>query len=286
MKLKILIALLLVVGAWFAGRVYINGRSGAGESRQAAEGGVGAGGVVAGVVVEEGGATVQRINESYRLAPGARVEVHGINGPVEIATAEGDRAEVQIEARADDARTLERGKLKVEHADDRLVVRGPENGGGGFLSWLTGRGGRAKHNVKLLVPRRVMLAASGVNGRVRVGEIDGGMDVSGVNGSVEVSSAAGGADVSGVNGSVALALASVGSEGVDVSGVNGRVELRLASTVNADVDVSGLNGRVNNELANATVGEQSRARFSARVGQGGPRISLSGINGGVTLAAK
>ena len=287
MKLKLFIALLFVAGAWVAGRTYINGRAGAGSAaeRNAVAGESAAGGGATGVVAEEGGATVQRINESYRLAPGARVEVRGINGPVEITTAEGDTAEVQIESRADDAKALERAKIRVEHASDRLVVRGPENGGGGgFLGWLTGRGKGAKHNVKLLLPRKIALSASGVNGRLRVGEIEGGMNVSGVNGSVEVASAAGGADVSGVNGGVSFALASVGQEGVQVSGVNGRVELRLAPTVNADVDVSGLNGRVSNELPNATVGDQGRSHFSARVGQGGPRISLSGINGGVTLA--
>lgn len=287
MKLKLFIALLFVAGAWVAGRMYINGRAGAGSAaeRHAVAGESKGGGGAAGVVVEEGGATVQRIDESYRLAPGARVEVRDINGPVEVATAEGDEAEVQIESRADDAKVLERGKIRVEHAADRLVVRGPENGGGGgFLSWITGHGGRAKHNVKLLLPRRVALSASSVNGRVRVGEIEGGTDVTGVNGSVELASAAGGAEVAGVNGSVAFALASVGQEGVQVTGVNGGVELRLAPTVNADVDVSGLNGRVSNELPNATVGEQGRARFSARVGAGGPRINLNGINGGVTLA--
>ena len=287
MKLKIFIALLLVAGAWAAGRMYINGRAGAGSAaeRSAVAGASEAGGGAAGVIAEEGGAAVQRINESYRLAPGARVEVRGINGPVEIATAEGDKAEVQTEARADDAKSLERNRIRVDYTADRLVVRGPENsGGGGFLNWITGRSGRAKHNVKLLLPRKVELSASGVNGRVRVGEIEGGMDVSGVNGSVEVASAAGRADVSGVNGGVAFALASVGEEGVQVSGVNGGVELRLAPTVNADVDVSGLNGRVSNELANAVVGDQGRTHFSARVGAGGPRISLSGINGGITLA--
>lgn len=284
MKLKVFVALLLVAGAWVAGRVYINGRAGAGQPEAASRAAAGEG--AAGTVAEEGGAAVQRINESYRLAPGARVEVSGINGPVEVATAEGDTAEVQIEARADDAKVLERGRVKVEHASDRLVVRGPQNGGGGFLSWITGRDGRARHNVRLLLPRRVTLSASGVNGRVRVGEIEGGVDVSGVNGSVEVASAAGGAEVSGVNGGVSFALASLGSEGVQVSGVNGHVELRLAQAVNADVDVTGLNGRVSNELRNATVGEQSRARFSARVGAGGPRIQMSGINGGVKLASK
>lgn len=289
MKLKIFIALLLVAGAWVAGRLYINrseavagpseGHSVAGESA--------AGGGPAGTVTEENGATVQRINESYKLAAGARVEVRGIHGPVEIVTADGDTAQVQIESRADDAKVLQRGRIRIEHAGDRLVVRGPENGGGGgFLSWITGRGGRAKHNVKLLLPRRVELSASSVNGRLRVGEIDGEIEVTGVNGSVEMASAARRAEVTGVNGSVAFALASLGPEGVEVSGVNGHVALRLAATVNAEVDVSGLNGRVSNELQNTTVGEQTRSRFSARVGQGGPPITLNGINGGVTLARK
>jgi hypothetical protein len=286
MKLKIFIALLLVAGAWLAGRVYINSKSDAGAETAENHAVAGERAPGGGVISEEGGASVQRINESYRLAPGARVEVRGINGPVEITTGEGDTAEIQIEARADDAKVLERGKIKVEHANDRLVVRGPENGGGGgFLSWITGRSGRAKHNVKLLLPRRVMLSASGVNGRVRIGELEGRLDVTGVNGSVEVASAAGGAEVSGVNGSVAFALARLGDEGVQVSGVNGRVELRLAPTINADVDVSGINGRVNNELTNASVGDEGRGRFSARVGTGGPLIQMSGINGGVTLAS-
>ncbi|HLL73906.1 MAG TPA: hypothetical protein VK421_01305 [Pyrinomonadaceae bacterium] len=285
MKLKIFIAVLLVAGAWVAGRAYFRG--GDREPQQAAESHAVAGESApgAGVVTEEGGAAVQRINESYRLAPGARVEVTGINGPVEIATGEGDKAEVQIEARADDAKSLERGRVRIEQANDRLVVRGSQ-GGGGFLSWVTGRGGRAKHNVRLLLPRTVALSTSGVNGRVRVGELEGAVDVTGVNGHVELSSAAGGAEVSGVNGAVSFALSRVGENGVVISGVNGRVELRLAPTVNADVDVTGLNGRVNNELQNAAVEEQSRARFSARVGAGGPRITLSGINGGVTLARK
>lgn len=286
MKLKIFIAVLLVAGAWAAGRVYIN-RGAGDEARVAGSHAVaGEGAPGAGHVAEEGGASVQRIDETYRLAAGARVEVTGINGPVEIATAEGDTAEVHVEARADDARVLERGKIRVEHSNDLLVVRGPQNGGGGFLGWITGRGGRAGHSVRLLLPRKVALSANGVNGRVRVGELEGGVDVSGVNGGVELSSVAGGAEISGVNGGVSFALASVGEGGVSVSGVNGRIELRLAPTVNADVDVTGLNGRVNNELRNATVEEQSRARFSARVGAGGPRISLSGINGGVTLAGK
>ena len=94
MKLKIFIALLLVVGAWVAGRMYFGGGVGSGGAR-VAESHVVAGENApggAGTVAEEGGAAVQRINESYRLAPGARVEVSGINGPVEVATAEGDTA--------------------------------------------------------------------------------------------------------------------------------------------------------------------------------------------------
>ena len=281
MKFKIFIAVLLVAGAWVAGRSYWRGQSGEEQILAAASPAAPA------PAGEATGPGLQQIDESYRLSPGARVEVSGINGPVEIVTAEGDAAEVHAETRADDGRTLERQKITVEHAADRLVVRGGKPGGGGFLSWLGGRkGGRAKHSVRLLLPRRVTLDANGINGRLRVGELEGGLEVSGVSGAVEVGSAAGGSEVSGVNGPVSLSLASVGAGGVQVSGINGPVDLRLAATVNADIDAVGINGPVVNELTRAAGGGQGGAPFSARVGAGGPHINLSGINGGLTLSDK
>lgn len=283
MKLKIFVAAVAVVVAWFAGHQLANGIhfsvAGGGDAQTFAAG-VGAG--------------EQVVNDSCALAPGARVEVSGINGPVEIVTTDSETAEIHVENNVSDARDLDYHKIIVTHGADFLSVRGENKGSGGwgFLRWLTGRGssGRSAHQrVTLKVPRKVEVATRGINGAVHVGEVEGAVRVSGVNGAVTVARANGSAEVSGVNGTVTLGVAQLADEGVRVSGVNGDIELRLAADTNADLSVGGLSGSVTNELRNATVNgdgdnNNHRAKFSARVGAGGAEIRLSGIHGDVHLA--
>lgn len=276
MKLKIFVVVIVVVVAWLAGRHFIHFPvAGSGDSRSFAA---------------SAGDGRQLINDSYALSPGARVEVSGINGPVEIVTTDGATAEVHVENEASDARDLQYHQIAVEHGADYITIRGQNRSGGwGFLRWLTGRGGgsrSARQSVVLKVPRRVEVAARGVNGELKIGEVEGAVRVSNVNGPVTVARASGRADVSGVNGPITLAVGKL-DEGVRVSGVNGDIELKLAADTNADVDVGGLMGSVTNDLKNASVdtgSDNNNSKFSARVGAGGPPIRLSGIRGNVHLA--
>lgn len=276
MKLRIFVAVVAVVVAWFAGREFYRGTRGAGWSG-------------AQTVAERAQSAEQVFNDSLTLQPGALVSVSGINGPVEIATTDGMTAEIRVENNVSDASQLENHKIIVERAANRLVVRG-ENRSGGFASlvrWLTGRGGgvTVRQRVALKVPRQVNVKASGVNGEVRVGEVEGTVKVSGVNGAVSVARATGRAEISGVNGAVSFAIARLADDGVRVSGVNGDIELRVAPDVNADVTVSGFGGSVDyNALKNLTVEDESRSKFEARIGEGGAPIRLSGIRGDIRLA--
>jgi hypothetical protein len=277
MKLKIFVAVLAIVIAWFAGHhLYHTGHVlGIGSDAR--------------TVAERVEAGEQVVNDSYALAPGARVEVTGISGPVEIATTDSSVAEVHIENNVSDARDLEYHRIIVEHDADRLVVRAEnKNGGGwGFLRWLTGHGGGSvTQKVMLKVPRQVNVAARGINGEVRIGEVEGAVRVSGINGEVNVARAAGRADFSGVNGNVSVAMTRLGDEGVRVSGVNGNIELKLAEDVNADLRVGGLSGKVDYDLKNVTVEDDNnnRSKFNARIGAGGSPIKISGIHGDVHLA--
>lgn len=271
MKLRIFFAVLLVAGAWVAGRALASrgGVSGAVESASA-----------------EVRAGQRVINDSYKLAPGARVEVSGINGPVTVATTDGDTAEIHVVSDAADTRDLEKYRIVVEQAGDRLVVRGEGRKKHSVLGWLLGRrsGGSVEHRVELKVPRRVDLRASGINGKLTVGALEGAVKISGVNGPVDVARAGGRAEVSGVNGPVTVGLASLAGDGVKVSGINGPVELRLAPDVNADVSVSGLHGSVSVDDPRVTIDEQEHSNFEGRVGAGGTPIRVSGIHGNVTLA--
>ena len=216
------------------------------------------------------------INQTYELSPGARVEVRGINGTVDIETSNSSTAEVHIVRSARSREDLNYRKIIVEHTSNSLVIR-PEKE--------NERGDRAvRQRVTLRVPRQVDLNVSGVNGRTNVGEIDGPVRLSGINGAVEVGQAVGYSDISGINGRVRINIARLSERGINVSGINGGVELRFSEDLNADLDVSGINGSVNTDVANVTViGKFNRQNFRAKIGAGGTPITVKGVNGAVRL---
>jgi hypothetical protein len=257
MKARIFLVVLLVVAAAVAGRWASRmNRSNAGKQEE--------------------------IGQSVRLEPGARVEVRGINGSVEVNTADTDTADVRIIRSADSADDLEYGKVTVEASSASLVVRGDNNGARGFWHWLWGGGGHVKQQVTLTLPRRVELSSKGVNGPVTVGEVDGPVTVEGVNGRVEVAQSSGHSAIKGVNGNVRLGITQLGAQGLEIKGVNGNVELRLKENINADIDAKGNNGGLTLDVPNVTMQERKDfANMRARLGTGGAPIDIKGVNGNV-----
>jgi hypothetical protein len=218
--------------------------------------------------------------KTFTLDAGARVEVRGVNGSVEIRTADTDTADVQVVRTSDDAGALEYSNLSIEGSSSGLVVSCENHDGGhGFWRWLRGAG-NVRQEVTLTLPRRVELLTKGVNGPVRVGEVEGPVSVEGVNGRVEVAGSSGHVSMKGVNGQVKFVVARLGSEGMEIRGVNGNVEVRFKEQVNADIDVKGNNGGMTLNVPNVTM--QERENFSnmrARLGSGGARIDIKGVNG-------
>lgn len=222
----------------------------------------------------------EEIRKTFELAPGARVDVGGINGWVKIETSNTKTAELYIERFAESNEALSRRKITIESTPNKLVIRG-EKSDGGLMSHIFGS--NPKEQVTLKLPRQVVLSTSGVNGWVKVGEIDGSVNVSGINGRVEIAQASASAHFSGINGNVSVALKDLGKDGIDISGINGNIELRLADGINADLEAHGMNGKVISELPSVVVDKGSHGNYSARIGAGGNAISASGINGNIRL---
>ena len=130
MKGRIFVVILLVAGAAVAGR-WVN-RS---VSPRAAAG-------------------RDKTRQTFRLEPGARVEVSRINGAVEVTTSETDTAEVRVVRTADSAEDLEYGRVAVEGSPEYLSVTGEREGARGLWHWLQG-GGRVRQQVTLALPRCV-----------------------------------------------------------------------------------------------------------------------------------
>jgi DUF4097 and DUF4098 domain-containing protein YvlB len=219
----------------------------------------------------------EEIRRSFRLAPGDRVEVSGINGAVKIETADTDTAEVYIVRSARRREDLNFRRIKVEQTAEGLMVRRVRESEEPNV--------KVRHRVVLRLPRRIELLAESINGGVTIGEIDGPVRLRSINGGAEVARATGYAEISSINGGVTMTIARLGERGVRANSINGGINLRFTEDLNADLDVSRFNGGVSAELANVTVlNREKHSRFQARIGSGGIPITISQVNGGVSLS--
>lgn len=218
----------------------------------------------------------EEINKTVDLAPGSQVEVLAINGSVTIGTSNSTSAEIHIVRSARKREDLQNRRILIEQAGGRLTIRGENDKGH--------RTPEVRQRVELKLPRNIDLTVRGINGKVGVGEIDGMIHVSGINGAVDVAHARTIQDLSGVNGRVTIGVTRLDDTGLRVSGINGKVVLKFAEQVNANISVTGINGHVFTEVGSLTVeGKMSPSNFRGRIGEGGPMISVSGVNGNVNL---
>lgn len=223
------------------------------------------------------------IRKNFELQPGARIEVQGVNGSVDVQTSDSKTTEVYVLRTAKNRDALSRRELTVEQTANGLLIKGCEARHRGFWEHLFG-GRSPNEQVTIKAPRQIALALKGVNGRVTSGDIDGPVEIKGVNGKIELGQTSGSAEISGVNGRISIGLKSLDGRGARLSGVNGGIELRLANGLNADLTARGMNGNVRSEIAEVTVDKEDYGRnYSARIGTGGAPITISGINGNVRL---
>jgi len=254
-------------------------------------------------------------NQTYQLAPGTRVEVSSIRGPVEIVTGDTATAEVRIIRTARTRADLEYHRIEVEQTGNSLVVRGvqePEDRRGQNI--------QVNHHVILKLPRRIDLSVSSVSGSLKAGNVDGQMHVSSISGSanigsvggkLEVSSVSGslevgnvGADarvtsisgnlglgqvngsldVSSVSGGLNVTLVSLSPQGIHINSVSGSIEIGFKSEVNADFEAKHVSGQVYLDVPNVTrESEENSSHVRARIGGGGTPITISSVSGNIRL---
>ncbi len=124
---------------------------------------------------------------------------------------------------------------------------------------------------------------SSVNGGIEIENALGDVEASSVNGPVNASGMAGQVGLATVNGSVKATVAAV-NKGISLKSVNGSVNLRLPANANADVSASTVNGSVSSDfqLQNTKRGPVGR-KLEGKLGEGGPAIKLSSVNGGLRI---
>jgi hypothetical protein len=255
------------------------------------------------------------INQTYQLAPGARVEVSSIRGPVKIVTGNSATAEVQIVRTARTRDDLAYHKIAVEQTGNGLVVRGlqePEDRRRDNV--------QVDHHVVLKLPRQIDLSVSSISGQLRVGDIDGQTQVSSISGPADIGNVGGkllvssisgsleignvGAearvasisgnldlgqvngslDVSSISGSLNATLVSLSKEGIHIRSVSGSIEIGFKSEVNADFNAESISGQVYLDVPNVVRdSEEKSPNVRARIGAGGTPIKISSVSGNIRL---
>ncbi|MDQ1706837.1 MAG: hypothetical protein QOJ88_48 [Pyrinomonadaceae bacterium] len=268
---RVLIVVMLVVGAASLGLWRSHGGVRAGLSKA--------------VGMSEGdsqGEAHDEVRKTFVLQPGARLEVEGINGKVDIQTSDTKTAEVYLLRTGKNSESLSRRQVTIEQTATGLVVRGRETRHVGIWDHLFGS--NPKEELTIKAPRQIALALKGINGRVTTGEIEGTIEAKGINGNVELGQASESAEINGINGRVVVSLKQLGERGARLNGINGGIELRLANGLNADLTAKGMNGSVRSEIPEVTVDKEEFGHgYSAHIGSGGAPITLAGINGNVRL---
>lgn len=217
------------------------------------------------------------INQTYELAPGARVELSAISGSVDVETTSGNTAEVHIVRMGETRKDLDCYTVAIEHTPTSLIMRHKQERTDECQII------RAKQQVTLRLPRNVDLKLNAISGPVKIGEIDGALRLSGISGRVDVAQALGYSEISGISGVLSISIPRLSERGISVSGISGKVELRLANDLNANLNVSGINGDVNAAAPNVTINKVGHSSFAGKVGAGGSVISVSGISGSITF---
>ncbi len=216
----------------------------------------------------------EEINQSYKLSPGASVEVSSINGPVVIETSYTDTAEVHIIRSARTREDLQYHKINISHSPSSLVVSGARD---------DVRDVQVRHRVTLKIPRQVELTAKSVNGTINIGEIDGPVVLKSINGRLELGQALDHVELSSINGRVTMTIARLGERGIRMSSINGAIDIHVLDGLNADIDVTQINGNVRAEMPNVSLQKVSRSSFRGQIGGGGIPLTMSNINGTITI---
>ncbi len=226
----------------------------------------------------------EETQKTFQLAPGSVVRVVSIRGKIDVEPSAGDSAEVYVVRSVERRDDLRSRQLHIEHESDELEIRMGRQRRSALFEMFGGHKSE-KQRVLLKLPAKVELQIEGVNGRVKVGDIDGKVSVEAVHGNVTLGQVTGGINIAGVNGEVRVLANSRYKEGLEVADVNGRLDVLFNGDANTDLRVESVRGHVDPDLPNLVYdGERRGNNFRARAGKGGFPVVIGGVRGRVRIA--
>ncbi|WP_321477336.1 hypothetical protein [uncultured Paludibaculum sp.] len=225
-----------------------------------------------------------------KMAYTGRLDVDAApNGGIRITA--WDRNEILVRAKVEawgDSDSESRDRLNQVHvitSGSTVKADGPKSTTFGIKT------GDQKWSVsyEAFVPRKIDLKLDSVNGGINVADVRGNLRFQTVNGGITLIGVNGTVKGETVNGGVHVDIAGTywEGEGLEVETVNGGVVLSVPSTFAANVHAETVNGGMSTNFDGAVVeGKWGPKKMDLRIGAGGPKVSVSTVNGGVQIKKK
>jgi DUF4097 and DUF4098 domain-containing protein YvlB len=203
-----------------------------------------------------------------------------------------DRSETKMRARITvvDASRQEAERvakaITITTTGGRIRADGPERDRGRRRGWDDDRYWTVAY--ELQVPRKAELTIDATNGGIDVRDVRGRVDARTVNGGIQLNDVGGEIRGETVNGGLHVEL---GGEkwdgpGLDLKTVNGGVTLRVPPNFSGELDARTSNGGISVDIPMSVSGLLNRRQIHGTLGSGGPRLRLSAVNGGITIARR
>lgn len=228
-------------------------------------------------------AATQTEEATYPLNRDGRIQLANINGRVEVRAWDGEGVKLAAIKKGRTEEIVADIKILVESSPDRLSIRTElarvKRG------WWRGTTREGEVNYTLLVPATAGLEnIDTVNGSVQIEGISGPVRATTVNGSIRGDALAGAAEFETVNGNIEFHHSKLGEDArLRASSVNGSIEVHLPADQSAALRASTVNGAIHSDFSFTTTSDHSRRKVEARIREGGARIELSTVNGGIRV---
>lgn len=228
------------------------------------------------------------------LRAGQTIEIKGINGEIAAMPASGNEVRVTAVKREGRRGDAEDVVIEVVNHDGGATICAVYPDSRERNVCAPGRGGRlgARNNdtrveFRVEVPSHVRFSATNVNGKVTARDLVGNVAASTVNGAVEVSTA-GLASARSVNGSIEVSMDRANWDGeLEFETVNGSIEVTIGDNdLHTDVRASTVNGSISTDWPLTIQGRFGPKRLNGTIGNGGRTLSLSTVNGSISLIRK
>lgn len=234
---------------------------------------------------QPGQQVTEEFHQTYPLAATGRVNLGNINGGVQIKV--WDRAAVQVDAikKAYRRERLAEAQIEVTSTEENIRIKTeyPERN----QTWNDRRyDNPAIVEYTLTVPRKAILESIElINGPLDIEGVEGNVKASSVNGPVTARGLMGEARLTTVNGPLQATFTQLDeTKAISLGSVNGDVTVVLPSNANASVRAGTVHGSISNDWGiQVKHGEYVGHSLDAQIGNGGPRVKLSNVNGAISI---